>query len=96
MQNAGGYLGAWFGGYAFLCVWFAQTPATYVVTVAAWVLFRKRNEDEQIDFMLWGTRLLGLTVLILTSCGLADINFDDIWYFFIRRRGWRRINKSCA
>ena len=51
------------------------------MTVAAWVLFRKRNEDEQIDFMLWGTRLLGLTVLILTSCGLADINFDDIWYF---------------
>ncbi|EGA66458.1 cell division protein FtsK [Vibrio brasiliensis LMG 20546] len=31
--------------------------------------------------MLWGTRLLGLTVIILTSCGLADINFDDIWYF---------------
>ncbi len=31
--------------------------------------------------MLWGTRLLGLTVLIMTSCGLADINFDDIWYF---------------
>ncbi|MCV5649096.1 DNA translocase FtsK 4TM domain-containing protein, partial [Escherichia coli] len=34
-----------------------------------------------IDFMLWGTRLLGLTALIMTSCGLADINFDDIWYF---------------
>ncbi len=31
--------------------------------------------------MLWGTRLLGLVILILTSSGLADINFDDIWYF---------------
>jgi S-DNA-T family DNA segregation ATPase FtsK/SpoIIIE len=31
--------------------------------------------------MLWATRCLGLTLLILTSCGLADINFDDIWYF---------------
>lgn len=45
------------------------------------MICRKRGEDEPIDFMLWGTRLLGLTVLIMTSCGLADINFDDIWYF---------------
>ncbi|WP_428773710.1 DNA translocase FtsK 4TM domain-containing protein, partial [Vibrio sp.] len=40
-----------------------------------------REPEEQIDFMLWGTRLLGLCLLILTSCGLADINFDDIWFF---------------
>ena len=45
------------------------------------MLCRKRSEDDPIDLMLWGTRLLGLVILILTSCGLADINFDDIWYF---------------
>ncbi|UOE80157.1 DNA translocase FtsK 4TM domain-containing protein [Vibrio splendidus] len=81
IQNAGGYLGAWLADTLFFVFGSLAYPLPILVTVAAWVLFRKRNEDEQIDFMLWGTRLLGLTVLILTSCGLADINFDDIWYF---------------
>nr|WP_069595620.1 DNA translocase FtsK 4TM domain-containing protein [Vibrio tasmaniensis]OEF68780.1 cell division protein FtsK [Vibrio tasmaniensis 1F-187] len=81
IQNAGGYVGAWLADTLFFVFGSLAYPLPILVTVAAWVLFRKRNEDEQIDFMLWGTRLLGLTVLILTSCGLADINFDDIWYF---------------
>ncbi|MEZ8639373.1 DNA translocase FtsK 4TM domain-containing protein [Vibrio splendidus] len=81
IQNAGGYLGAWLADTLFFVFGSLAYPLPILVTVAAWVLFRKRNEDEQIDFMLWGTRLLGLTILILTSCGLADINFDDIWYF---------------
>ncbi|CAK1699899.1 cell division DNA translocase FtsK [Vibrio crassostreae] len=81
IQNAGGYLGAWLADTLFFVFGSLAYPLPILVTVAAWVLFRKRNEDEQIDFMLWGTRLLGLIVLILTSCGLADINFDDIWYF---------------
>ncbi|MEZ8109029.1 DNA translocase FtsK 4TM domain-containing protein [Vibrio splendidus] len=81
IKNAGGYLGAWLADTLFFVFGSLAYPLPILVTVAAWVLFRKRNEDEQIDFMLWGTRLLGLTVLILTSCGLADINFDDIWYF---------------
>ncbi|MFA0078497.1 DNA translocase FtsK 4TM domain-containing protein [Vibrio artabrorum] len=81
IQNAGGYLGAWLADTLFFVFGSLAYPLPILVTVAAWVLFRKRNEDEPIDFMLWGTRLLGLTVLILTSCGLADINFDDIWYF---------------
>ncbi|MEZ9655057.1 DNA translocase FtsK 4TM domain-containing protein [Vibrio splendidus] len=81
IQNAGGYVGAWLADTLFFVFGSLAYPLPILVTVAAWVLFRKRNEDEQIDFMLWGSRLLGLTVLILTSCGLADINFDDIWYF---------------
>ncbi|NOJ07480.1 DNA translocase FtsK [Vibrio splendidus] len=81
IQNAGGYLGAWLADTLFFVFGSLAYPLPILVTVAAWVLFRKRNEDEPIDFMLWGSRLLGLTVLILTSCGLADINFDDIWYF---------------
>ncbi|WP_373937482.1 DNA translocase FtsK 4TM domain-containing protein [Vibrio kanaloae] len=81
IQNAGGYLGAWLADTLFFIFGSLAYPIPILVTVTAWVLFRKRNEDEQIDLMLWGSRLLGLTVLILTSCGLADINFDDIWYF---------------
>ncbi|MDK9737208.1 DNA translocase FtsK 4TM domain-containing protein [Vibrio sp. D404a] len=81
IQNAGGYVGAWLADTLFFVFGSLAYPLPILVTLAAWVLFRKRNEDETIDFMLWGTRLLGLTILLLTSCGLADINFDDIWYF---------------
>lgn len=81
IQNAGGYVGAWLADTLFFTFGSLAYPLPILVTIAAWVLFRNRNEDEPLDFMLWGTRLLGLTILILTSCGLADINFDDIWYF---------------
>ncbi|MFA0569834.1 DNA translocase FtsK 4TM domain-containing protein [Vibrio gallaecicus] len=81
IQNAGGHVGAWLADTLFFTFGSLAYPLPILVTIAAWVLFRNRNEDEPLDFMLWGTRLLGLTVLILTSCGLADINFDDIWYF---------------
>lgn len=81
IQNAGGYVGAWLADTLFFVFGSLAYPLPILITLAAWVLFRKRDEDETIDFMLWGTRLLGLTILLLTSCGLADINFDDIWYF---------------
>lgn len=81
INNAGGLFGAWLADTLFFTFGSLAYPLPFLLAVAAWVICRKRGEDEPIDFMLWGTRLLGLTVLIMTSCGLADINFDDIWYF---------------
>ncbi|EHH1221535.1 DNA translocase FtsK 4TM domain-containing protein [Vibrio parahaemolyticus] len=81
IDNAGGLFGAWLADTLFFTFGSLAYPTPFLLAAAAWVICRKRGEDEPIDFMLWGTRLLGLTVLIMTSCGLADINFDDIWYF---------------
>lgn len=81
VENAGGLLGAWLADTLFFTFGSLAYPIPFIITAAAWVVLRKRDEDDPLDLMLWGTRLLGLTVLILTSCGLADINFDDIWYF---------------
>nr|WP_319555901.1 DNA translocase FtsK 4TM domain-containing protein [uncultured Vibrio sp.] len=81
IDNAGGLFGAWLADTLFFTFGSLAYPLPFLLAVAAWVLCRKRGEDEPIDLMLWGTRLLGLVVLIMTSCGLADINFDDIWYF---------------
>lgn len=81
ISNAGGMVGAWLADTLFFSFGSLAYTIPFVLTVTAWVLFRKRGEDEPLDFMLWGTRLLGLAILILTSCALADINFDDIWYF---------------
>ncbi|ASG07083.1 cell division protein FtsK [Vibrio anguillarum] len=81
IENAGGIIGAWIADTLFFIFGSLAYPIPLIITVLAWVFLRKREENEPLDFVLWGTRLLGLTILILTSCGLADINFDDIWYF---------------
>ncbi|WP_104399345.1 DNA translocase FtsK [Vibrio penaeicida] len=81
VKNLGGQFGAWVADSLFFVFGSIAYPLPIAISVMTWVFFRKRAEDEPIDFMLWGTRLLGLTVVIITSCGLADINFDDIWYF---------------
>lgn len=81
IQNAGGIVGAWVADTLFFVFGSLAYPLPVILTATAWIVLRNRDVDESIDFMLWGTRLLGLVVLLLTSCGLADINFDDIWYF---------------
>ncbi|UPQ88885.1 DNA translocase FtsK [Vibrio sinaloensis] len=81
INNAGGIVGAWLADTLFFTFGSLAYVLPFVISVTAWALLRKRDADDPLDLMLWGTRLLGLTILILTSCGLADINFDDIWYF---------------
>ncbi|KUI99773.1 DNA translocase FtsK [Vibrio sp. MEBiC08052] len=81
LHNAGGYIGAWIADTLFFIFGSLAYPLPLVITLIAWGGLRSRDEDESFDFMLWGTRLLGFVVVLLTSCGLADINFDDLWYF---------------
>ncbi|MGF1721318.1 DNA translocase FtsK 4TM domain-containing protein [Vibrio kyushuensis] len=81
IQNSGGIVGAWIADTLFFIFGSLAYPIPLIVTAVAWIFLRNRDSDEPIDFMIWGTRLLGLTIIILTSCALADINFDDIWYF---------------
>ncbi|WP_295902834.1 DNA translocase FtsK [uncultured Vibrio sp.] len=81
IQNSGGIVGAWIADTLFFTFGSLAYPIPFIVTAIAWIFLRTREQGESIDLMIWGTRLLGLVVLILTSCALADINFDDIWYF---------------
>ncbi|EGU46925.1 DNA translocase ftsK [Vibrio ichthyoenteri ATCC 700023] len=81
IANAGGMLGAWFADTLFFSFGSLAYTIPLLIVVTAWVCLRKRDEDDPLDLMLWGTRFLGFTILVLTSCALADINFDDIWYF---------------
>ncbi|ASA56852.1 DNA translocase FtsK [Vibrio gazogenes] len=81
LHNAGGYIGAWIADTLFFTFGSLAYPLPLVITLITWGALRTRDEDEAFDFMIWGTRLLGFVVVLLTSCGLADINFDDLWYF---------------
>ncbi|UXI00328.1 DNA translocase FtsK 4TM domain-containing protein [Photobacterium sp. TY1-4] len=81
VQNKAGALGALVADTFLFTLGSLAYPLPLAIILGAWVLFRRRGEHNGIDFMIYGTRLLGLLLLFLTSCGLADLNFDDIWYF---------------
>ncbi|EPE37872.1 DNA translocase [Candidatus Photodesmus katoptron] len=83
IQNADGILGAWIADTLFFIFGSLAYLIPILLLIIAWLFLKKRIHDKNypIDLMLWGARLLGCVILILTSCGLADINFDDIWYF---------------
>lgn len=84
VENAGGSFGAWIADTLF----FAFGSLAYLLPVillgCTWVVFRKKSQDQEereLDLMMIGTRILGLLILFLTSCALADTSFDDLWYF---------------
>lgn len=81
IHNAGGLFGAWLADTLFFIFGSLAYTLPLFFILSAWALFRRRDEDDGIDLMIWGSRILGFTVMTVTSCGIADINFDDIWYF---------------
>lgn len=81
IENAGGIVGAWIADTLFFTFGSLAYPLPVLLTVMTWAALRQCGNGEPIDLMLWGTRLAGFVVLLLTSCGLADLNFDDIGYF---------------
>ncbi len=52
-----------------------------IIIGGCWFAWRHQENDEYIDYFAVSLRLIGALALILTSCGLAAINADDIWYF---------------
>ncbi|WP_415720855.1 DNA translocase FtsK 4TM domain-containing protein [Photobacterium ganghwense] len=81
VQNKAGALGALVADTLLFTLGSLAYPLPAVIILTAWVLFRRREQPLKLDYMIYGTRLLGLLVLFVASCGLADLNFDDIWYF---------------
>ncbi|KEY91562.1 DNA translocase [Candidatus Photodesmus blepharus] len=83
IKNADGTLGAWAADTLFFTFGSLAYTIPIFLIITAWRFLRndRNNAALPLDLMLWGTRILGFITLTLTSCGLADINFDDIWYF---------------
>jgi len=49
--------------------------------IFCWTSFRQREEQDYVDYFALSLRLIGSLALILTSCGLAALNIDDLYYF---------------
>ena len=52
-----------------------------IIVGGCWFAWRHQASDEYVDYFAVSLRIIGVLALILTSCGLAAINADDIWYF---------------
>ena len=52
-----------------------------VILGLCWITFRQRHSQDYIDYFAVALRLIGVLALVITSCGLAALNADDIWYF---------------
>ncbi|MGR5062596.1 DNA translocase FtsK 4TM domain-containing protein [Photobacterium sp. DNB22_13_2] len=81
VQNKAGAFGALVADTLLFAFGSLAYPLPAVIILAAWILFRRRQQPLKLDYMIYGTRLLGLLCIFVASCGLADLNFDDIWYF---------------
>ncbi|MDA1379689.1 DNA translocase FtsK 4TM domain-containing protein [Plesiomonas shigelloides subsp. oncorhynchi] len=81
VKNITGSVGAWIADALFLSVGALAYTIPPILVIAAWVLFRRRSDDERFDFLNLALRLIGIVLLIGASCGLAAISVDDFYYF---------------
>nr|WP_194164785.1 DNA translocase FtsK 4TM domain-containing protein [Photobacterium carnosum] len=81
VQNKAGSFGALVADTLFFIFGSLAYIIPIVLVLLGWFVFLRRARMLSLDYMVYGTRWLGLILLILSSCGLADLNFDDIWYF---------------
>ncbi|HAD39788.1 MAG TPA: cell division protein FtsK, partial [Plesiomonas shigelloides] len=81
VKNITGSVGAWIADALFLSVGALAYTIPPILVIAAWVLFRRRSDDERFDFLNLALRLIGVVLLIGASCGLAAISVDDFYYF---------------
>ncbi|EHI1095708.1 DNA translocase FtsK [Escherichia coli] len=81
IHNLGGMPGAWLTDTLFFIFGVMAYTIPVIIVGGCWFAWRHQSSDEYIDYFAVSLRIIGVLALILTSCGLAAINADDIWYF---------------
>ncbi|EIA9618765.1 DNA translocase FtsK [Escherichia coli] len=81
IHNLGGMPGAWLADTLFFIFGVMAYTIPVIIVGGCWFAWRHQSSDENIDYFAVSLRIIGVLALILTSCGLAAINADDIWYF---------------
>ncbi|MEY9087049.1 DNA translocase FtsK [Escherichia coli] len=81
IHNLGGMPGAWLADTLFFISGVMAYTIPVIIVGGCWFAWRHQSSDEYIDYFAVSLRIIGVLALILTSCGLAAINADDIWYF---------------
>ncbi|EFH5277808.1 TPA: DNA translocase FtsK [Escherichia coli] len=81
IHNLGGMPGAWLADTLFFIFGVMAYTIPVIIVGGCWFAWRHQSSDEYIDYFAVSLRIIGVLALILTSCGLAAINADDIRYF---------------
>ena len=81
IHNLGGMPGAWLADTLFFIFGVMAYTIPVIIVGGCWFAWRHQSSDEYIGYFAVSLRIIGVLALILTSCGLAAINADDIWYF---------------
>ncbi|EHD21932.1 DNA translocase FtsK [Brenneria nigrifluens] len=81
IHNVGGVAGAWLADTLFFIFGVLAYAIPPIMLCLCWSAFRHRDSQNAIDYFTFSLRLIGTLALILTSCGLAALNIDDLYYF---------------
>lgn len=81
IHNLGGGVGAWMADTLFFTFGVLAYAIPPIMLVLCWAAYRQRGGGEYIDYFALSLRLIGTLALVLTSCGLAALNVDDLYYF---------------
>nr|WP_168404226.1 DNA translocase FtsK 4TM domain-containing protein [Erwinia amylovora] len=81
IHNVGGEVAAWLADTLFFVFGVMAYAIPVIILGLCWITFRQRHSQDYIDYFAVALRLIGVLALVVTSCGLAALNADDIWYF---------------
>ena len=81
IHNIGGGVGAWLADTLFFIFGVMAYALPPVILGLCWITFSRRHYQDYIDYFAVALRMIGVLALVVTSCGLAALNADDIWYF---------------
>ncbi|WP_016955304.1 DNA translocase FtsK [Catenovulum agarivorans] len=81
VRNMAGAIGAWL---ADILLFFFGAVA-YLVPVAVsylgWVLFQKKPNFFEVDFLALGLRIIGFVLLLVSTTALSSMNFADVFVY---------------
>lgn len=81
IHNWGGGVGAWMADTLFFIFGVFGYAIPPIILCLCWAAFRQRDNQDFVDYFALSLRLIGTLALIVTSCGLASVNVDDLYYF---------------
>jgi S-DNA-T family DNA segregation ATPase FtsK/SpoIIIE len=81
IRNSGGRFGAWIADVLFSIFGVVAYILPLMLVIYCINVFKQRYLSVVFDYFTLSLRVIGFLAIILSSCALADINFDD-WYNF--------------
>lgn len=78
IHNLGGGVGAWLADTLFFTFGVLAYAIPLIILFFCWNAFIQHN---YLDFFALSLRIIGSLALLLTSCGLAALNVNDLYHF---------------